>query len=230
MKNRVLIIGHAAFSSALVRAMTGISALNRSLTRFLYARSDKDSFLMCNADLFSNIISREHDIKLIIACLDPPDIAIIRDIRIGKYGESIARIPIMVLSFYSFTRVSGSLILYHIYQSGAYLEIPFELETLRLTLDSVKSLNDEQLLSIRSDKTIFCDVIDSVAHSSTEPNYRTSLQHIISLAEANFQREFPSAKKLQSLLKCPENINGQIWPHIKNLLNKLKVEVMTDGC
>jgi hypothetical protein len=229
MRNRVLVVGNVSLCSSLARALINIVPLKRSLARFLYSRNVGDKLLTCNVDYLDKMLPENRDIKLIIACLDLPTFGLIRDIRVGKYGESIARVPMVVFSLHFFTETSMPLILYDIWQSGALFQVPFKLEEVWKALEAIRFLNNQQLSRIRSDRAIFYQVIDSVAHSLSENNCQKSVEYILSLADSTFPDEFVTIKNLRDALNGYEGVNGSIFEHVKHALNTLKREVSTDG-
>lgn len=225
MEYKALVVGNDSFCSSLVRSLVNIDPLTRSLTRFLYSRNGRRKLLTCDVDQLDKILFENRDIRLIIACMDLTDLGLIRDIRVGKFGESIARVPLIVISLHLFTEASVPLVLYHIWESGAFFQLPFKLQELWKTLESVRVLSDEQLLRIRSNRTVFCQVIDSVDHSLDVDNCRTCIEYILSIADSNFPEEFVTIKSLRNVLNESEKANGNSLVLIKHALNTLRREV-----
>lgn len=229
MNEKILIVGNLDTCKALMRAILNIDYLKRTLIRFLYSRNLTDRILISDRGQVTENL-KTHDIRLIIMDIDidNTDITIIQKIRFGEFGDTIARIPIIVFSVFPFTKCVSILILHHIKTQGAFLEIPFRLEWLHETLETVSFLNKTQLMNVRSNKRIYYELIDSESHSTTERDYEGKVLNIIRIAEVNFPGKYSNPLvKIQNIMEEVKK-GAKSISDLKSTLSSFKEEIINE--
>ncbi|MEW6419756.1 MAG: hypothetical protein AB1480_16855 [Nitrospirota bacterium] len=229
MNERILIVGNLDTCKALMRVILNIDYMKRTLIRVLYSRNFTDRILISDRGQVTENL-KTYDIRLIIMDIDNTDHTIIQRIRFGEFGDTIARIPIIVFSIFPVTKCVPILILHHIKTQGAFLEIPFRLERLHEILETARFLDKSQLEHVRSDRNIFCELIESKIHSLTEKDYEENVLNIIRIAKFNFPGKYLNALvKIQNALEDVKKGIKSIWD-LKNALSRFKEEIINERC
>jgi len=227
MNKKILLVGNLDTCKALMRAILNIDYLKRALIRFMCSHNLTERILVSDrSQVTANL--KTHDIRLIIMDIDNTDHTIIQRIRFGEFGDTIAKIPIIVFSVFPFTEYATILILHHIKTQGTFLQIPFRLKRLCDILETARFLNKSQLENVRSDKNIFCELIDSKSHSLTEIDYEENVLNIIHTAEFNFPGKYLNAlvkikNTLENVKKGLKNISD-----LKSVLSQFKEEIINE--
>jgi hypothetical protein len=225
MERKILIVGDIDICRALRRAILDIEPIKRTLIRFLYSHNFNSKILICNNEhTIENL--KTQSIRLII--IDNPNSVIIQKIRFGEFGDTVAKIPIIVFSVFSYDKLGAPLILYHITVQKTFLEIPFLLEKFREILESTRFLDEYQLENIRSDKKIFSELIDSERHSLTEKDYKEKTLNIIKLAEINFPGIYTDFfNRIHNTLKQVDDDFKKL-SDLKNALSQFSKELINE--